>query len=197
MFAIVSRLAAIPASLLLCALGAADALAQTTTSPVQPDEQPPTAGGFIVGLVLLTIVLVAIPLGQRIARRRREAPPKLPAIRSERTAAAAAAAGIPVAEIRADAEELFRMVQAAWDARDAALLERLVDPKLLASWEQARPSREDFWASPVIVEGRVDVEYAGTGTAPNGNEQVLVRVQTLLDGWAPRGDPLPRRRWLR
>jgi hypothetical protein len=67
----------------------------------------------------------------------------------------------------------------------------------LGRWEAARAAREELWAFPVEADGRVDVEYVGAGTGPTGAQQVLIRVQAQLDGWAPRGKPLPRKRWLR
>ena len=185
----------LPAFVLLFGLNAASALAQTNGAP--SDEAPPTATGFFVGLALLVIILTAVPLGIRIHRRRQEAPTRLPRVRSPRAEAEAEAAGVSVHAVRADAEEIFREVQSAWDARDEALLGDLVAPQLLGRWEAARGTREDFWAYPVKIDGRVEVEYVGTGTGPSGAQQVLVRVQTQLDGWAPRGKPLPRKRWLR
>jgi hypothetical protein len=190
----VSRLATLVAFVLLFALNAGAAVAQT--APVS-DEAPPSTTGLFIGLGLLVIVLTGIPLGQRIARRRKEAPPRLPRIHSARAAAEARAAGLSIHEVRADGEELFREVQAAWDARDEARLRMLVAPQLLGRWEAARAAREDFWAFPVEIDGRVEVEYVGTGTGPTGAQQVLLRLQTQLDGWAPRGKPLPRKRWLR
>ena len=185
----------LPALVLLFGLDAASALAQSNGTP--SDEAPPTATGFFVGLALLVVVLTAVPLGIRMQRRRAEAPTRLPRVRSRRAEDEAEAAGLSVHAVRADAEEIFREIQGAWDARDEALLSDLVTPQLLGRWESARGTREDFWAYPVKIDGRVEVEYVGTGTGPAGAQQVLVRVQTQLDGWAPRGKPLPRRRLLR
>jgi len=192
----VARLAAFLAFLLLLALNASAALAQTSGEPLS-DEAPPSAKGFFIGIGMLAVVLVAVPFGTRVARRRREAPPRLPRVRSSRAATEAVAAGLAVHEVRADGEELFRQVQSAWDARDQVLLGQLVAPRLLGRWEAARAARDELWASPVEIDGRVDVEYVGSGTGPSGTEQVLLRIQTRLDGWAPLGKPLPRRRWLR
>jgi hypothetical protein len=183
------------AFVLLFVLQAAPALAQSSGG--SPDEQPPTAAGFFIGVGLLVIVLTAMPLGMRASRRRREAPPRLPRVRSPRVEAEAEAAGVSVHGVRAEAAEIFREVQGAWDARDEALLNDLVAPQVLGRWEASRGAREDFWAYPVKVDGRVEVEYVGSGTGATGAQQVLVRVQTQLEGWAPRGKPLPRKRWLR
>jgi hypothetical protein len=189
----VSRLAALVAFLLLFALNAVPAVAQA----VPDDEAPPSTKGLFIGLGMLAFVLVAIPLGQRITRRRREAAPRLPRVRSARAAAEARAEDLSIPEIRADGEELFREVQSAWDARDKARLQMLVAPQLLGRWEAARAAREEFWAFPVEIDGRVEVEYVGTGSGPTGARQVLLRFQTQLDGFAPRSKPLPRKRFLR
>ena len=149
---------------------------------------PPTPTGIYIGLGLMAAVAVLIPLGSRTLRRRRERPPRLPRVRSEPEAALAAAAGLAVHEVRSDAGELFHAVQAAWDAQDEARLGELVAPELLARWNLARATREQLWASPVRVDGGVDVEFVEVAASgPGGEQRVLVRFQAPLDGWAPPG----------
>jgi hypothetical protein len=147
---------------------------------------PPNPIGIYIALTAMALIAVLIPLAARTMRRRRERPSRLPRVRSE--AAAAAAAGLAIHEVRSDAGELFHAVQAAWDARDDERLEELVAPGLLARWNLARPAREQLWASPVRVDGGVDVEFVELADPGSGGEQrVLVRVQAPLDGWAPPG----------
>jgi hypothetical protein len=147
---------------------------------------PPNPIGIYIALTAMALIAVLIPLAARTMRRRRERPSRLPRVRSE--AAAAAAAGLAIHEVRSDAGELFHAVQAAWDARDDERLEELVAPGLLARWNLARPAREQLWASPVRVDGGVDVEFVELDDPGSGGEQrVLVRVQAPLDGWAPPG----------
>jgi hypothetical protein len=149
---------------------------------------PPNPIGIYIALTAMALIAVLIPLAARTMRRRRERPSRLPRVRSEAAAAAAAAAGLAIHEVRSDAGELFHAVQAAWDARDDERLEELVAPGLLARWNLARPAREQLWASPVRVDGGVDVEFVELDDPGSGGEQrVLVRVQAPLDGWAPPG----------
>ena len=149
---------------------------------------PPNPIGIYIGLGAMTLVAILIPLAMRTARRRSERPARLPRVRSEQAAEAAAAAGLAVHEVRSDAGELFHAVQAAWDARNEERLVELVDPDLLARWTLSRPVREELWASPVRIDGGVDVELVEpAGRGPSGEQRVLVRVQAPLDGWAPPG----------
>jgi hypothetical protein len=177
------RLAALPASLVLLALTAADALAK----PAGPggDEAPPGTAGLFVGLALLTVALVGVPLGLYLQRQRRERPPRLPRVASRAVAGEAARVGLAVQTLRADAEELVRQVQQAWDARDDAVLRRLVAPELLASWERHRSAAEELWASPVVADGPVEVELLGLDPLADA-PRVALRVQARLEGWAPR-----------
>jgi hypothetical protein len=117
-------------------------------------------------------------------------------VRSGSDAEATEAAGLPIHELRSEAGELFHAVQAAWDAQDDARLADLVDGGLLARWNLARPARTQLWASPVRVDGGVDVEFVEVAQpGPSGEQRVLVRVQAPLDGWAPPGAAgLPRHR---
>jgi hypothetical protein len=149
---------------------------------------PPGATGLIIGVATLAVVLMLIPLAGRTLRRRRERPARLARVRSEEAARALSDAGFAVHEVRSDAGELFHAVQAAWDAQDDQRLAELVDADQLARWNLARPAREELWASPVRVDGGVDVEFVEPVEAgPGGAQRVLVRFQAPLDGWAPPG----------
>ena len=138
-------------------------------APSSPTSSRPTAGGFIVGLVLLTIVLVAVPLGQRIARRRREAPPKLPAIRSRahgrrgrgRRDPGGGGPGRRRGAVPHGAGRLGRArctrCSSGWSTRSCS-----------AAGSKRAPRARTCGPRRSRSTGRVDVEYAGTGTGPNG-----------------------------
>jgi predicted lipid-binding transport protein (Tim44 family) len=107
-------------------------------------------------------------------------------------AAAEAADEDPVfgpTQVRADAAELFRDVQQAWDAGDRAGLQRLVSPTLLAEWERRLDDLDRRgWRNHVELLEPPKVEYVGlqrrttTGTTPGtGTGTTPDRVTTRIE----------------
>jgi predicted lipid-binding transport protein (Tim44 family) len=84
--------------------------------------------------------------------------------------------------VHAEAERLFRAVQAAWSEDDRDAIARLAGPELAHEW---RRRLADFdrrgWRDEVAVEGPVEVEYIGL--AHRGSEKgdhVVVRISARL-----------------
>ncbi|MGH3036550.1 MAG: TIM44-like domain-containing protein [Gaiellaceae bacterium] len=85
-------------------------------------------------------------------------------------------------EVRSVAEELFREVQLAWDARDAARLAALLGSDLLVEWERRLA---DFdrkgWHSRAEVIGDVQFEYVGLSNREGESEdRVIVLIEAVL-----------------
>jgi predicted lipid-binding transport protein (Tim44 family) len=80
------------------------------------------------------------------------------------------------------AEQLFRDVQQAWDARDTARLGTLLGPELLEEWERRLA---DFsakrWHSRVEVLGDVRTEYVGLENREGlDQDRAIVLVEAIL-----------------
>lgn len=90
--------------------------------------------------------------------------------------------------LRAAAEELFREVQRAWDARDEARLAALLGADLLVEWERRLADfRRKGWHSRVRVPGEVRVEYVGlTNREGEADDRAVVRIETVLRAWVDR-----------
>jgi predicted lipid-binding transport protein (Tim44 family) len=84
--------------------------------------------------------------------------------------------------VRRDAEQLFRDVQAAWDARDEARLATLVGPELLVEWKRHLAGLErKGWHNRVEVLGDVRVDYVGlTNREGASGDRVVVFVEATL-----------------
>jgi predicted lipid-binding transport protein (Tim44 family) len=83
------------------------------------------------------------------------------------------------------AEQLFRDVQQAWDARDTARLGTLLGPELLEEWERRLA---DFsakgWHSRVEVPGEVRTEYVGLENREGVDEDsAIVLIEATLRAW--------------
>jgi predicted lipid-binding transport protein (Tim44 family) len=84
--------------------------------------------------------------------------------------------------VHAEAERLFRAVQAAWSQDDREAITHLAGPELAREWRRrlAEFDRRG-WRNEVAVEGPVDVEYVGI--AHRGSERgdhVVVRLSARL-----------------
>jgi hypothetical protein len=99
--------------------------------------------------------------------------------------------------VRKAAEELFREVQMAWDARDTAQLARLLGPDLLLEWERRLADfRVKGWHSRVEVLGPVRVDYVGlTNRAADSDDRAVVLVEARLRAYVEdlRGHRIFRR----
>jgi predicted lipid-binding transport protein (Tim44 family) len=137
---------------------------------------------FSLALLLGTVRRVALwPVDIAIEQRRLG-----PRARRVRLAAAEATATderfAPDA-VRADAERLFRTIQAAWTADDRDTLAHLVGPDLMIEWEERL---KDFarrgWTNSVEVRGSVHVDYVGLrNVAKEADKRVVVRITARVD----------------
>lgn len=150
--------------------------------------------GLIVAL-LLGGLLGGSARGRRAARRaRRSLAGPLLAVRRRRRARRVSEvelAAVEAAEdderfapeaVRAGAEELFREVQKAWDARSEQRLAKLLAPELLVEWERRLADfRRKHWHSRVQVPGEVRVEYVGlTNREGEADDRVVVRIEASV-----------------
>ena len=158
-------------------------------------------GGFSFLFLLLVVVFVLLPMARRrgllarvVSSARDLVTRPLSALRRKRRrervqrvelAAAEAAEEddrfLP-ARVRKAAEELFREVQLAWDARDTARLATLIGPDLLLEWERRLA---DFsakgWHSRVEVLGPVQVDYVGlTNREADSDDRAVVLIEATL-----------------
>ncbi len=119
------------------------------------------------------------PISAMRRKRRRQ--------RVERVELAAAEAGedddrfLPE-RVRRAAEELFREVQLAWDARDTAQLATLLGPDLLLEWERRLADfRVKGWHSRTEVLGPVQVDYVGlTNREGDSDDRAVVLIEATL-----------------
>jgi predicted lipid-binding transport protein (Tim44 family) len=91
--------------------------------------------------------------------------------------------------LHADAKQLFRDVQQAWDARDTRRLATLLGPDLLDEWERRLA---DFsakgWHSRVEVPGEVRTEYVGLENREELDEdRAVVLIEATLRAWVDAG----------
>ena len=150
-------------------------------------------GGFWILLWLIThplalaIVLIAVACmafyawvqSERYKARRRKR------VRRVELAAAEASeddAAFSPDEVRAQAIQLFKDLQAAWDARDRSKLRELVGGDLMVEWERRL---DDFdrkgWHNRVEVKLGPSVEYVGmTNRAEDAEDRVVVRIEATL-----------------
>ncbi len=137
---------------------------------------------FSLALLLATVRRVALwPIDIAIERRRLG-----PRARRVRLAAAEATATderFAPDVVCAEAELLFRTIQAAWTADDRDALAELVGPDLMVEWEERL---KDFarrgWSNTVDVRGSVHVDYVGLrNVAQEADKRVVVRITALVD----------------
>jgi predicted lipid-binding transport protein (Tim44 family) len=145
----------------------------------QRPEGTRASAGLHVSEHLRAAALVLGALNPFARRRRRR--------REQRVALAAGEAAEDDREfapevVHAEAERLFRAVQAAWSQDDREAITHLAGPELAHEW---RRRLADFdrrgWRNEVAVEGPVDVEYIGI--AHRGSERgdhVVVRLSARL-----------------
>jgi predicted lipid-binding transport protein (Tim44 family) len=143
---------------------------------------------FLVIVVAFLLFVLMTGLQVRRTRKRREAHR-----RRVELASAEAADDDPLfaADVVVQAaERIFRMAQAAWNARDDARLAQLLDADLLVEW---RRRLDDFaergWHNRVEVLSVDAVEYLGLmnreGTA---DDRVTVRISARLSDWVETMD---------
>jgi predicted lipid-binding transport protein (Tim44 family) len=145
-------------------------------------------GGIALGIIILIVLGVVLisalggVLGRRAYRKRRH--------KRERQVELASAEAAEDDEafasdhVHSDAEQLFRDIQTAWDARDRKRLAQLVGGDLMVEWTR-RLNNFDAkgWRNHVEVRGPVHVEYVGlVNRADERDDRVCVRIEsTLLD----------------
>ncbi len=107
--------------------------------------------------------------------------------RQRRVTAAAAEAAEDDPEFAADvvkpaAANLFKQIQAAWDAGDRTKLTRLVAPDLLKEWERRLDDlARRGWHNRVQVLGEPTVEYVGLSHRGDAKtDRVTVRIEAKL-----------------
>jgi predicted lipid-binding transport protein (Tim44 family) len=85
-------------------------------------------------------------------------------------------------QVRSAADELFRNVQLAWDARNTTRLAALLGPDLLSEWKRRLA---DFdrkgWHSRVEVLDEIRIDYVGlTNREDEGDDRVIVLIDAKL-----------------
>jgi predicted lipid-binding transport protein (Tim44 family) len=99
--------------------------------------------------------------------------------------------------VRGAAEQLFRDVQSAWDARDEARLATLVGPELLVEWKRHLAGLErKGWHNRVQVLGDVRVDYVGlTNREGASDDRVVVLIEATLRDYVEnrRGNKILRK----
>jgi predicted lipid-binding transport protein (Tim44 family) len=149
----------------------------TTTGGTGSKGSALVAAIVIAGFLLLT--LAGFIAERRRRRRRRQ--------RVERTLRAAAVAAeddpwFAADVVIAEAADLYRRTQAAWDARDREELARLVGEDLMVEWNRRL---DDFerkgWHSRVSIDRGPQVEYVGiTNREDDTQDRVVVRIEARL-----------------
>ncbi|MCA1699106.1 MAG: TIM44-like domain-containing protein, partial [Actinobacteria bacterium] len=135
--------------------------------------------GLLARVVSATRDLVGRPFSAMRRKRRRKR------VRQVELAAAEAAEDddrfLPE-RVRKAADELFREVQLAWDARDAAQLAALLGADLLVEWERRLADfRGKGWHSRVEVLGPVQVDYVGlTNREADSDDRAVVLIEATL-----------------
>src|SRR3954453_18780214 len=153
-------------------------------------------GGFsIIGFAVIIVIVLGFTIVSWIKResiarayRRRRAQ------RADRVRAAAAEASEDDAwfasdAVTADAERLFRDVQAAWDARDEAALQRMIGPDLHVEWtRRLRDFARKGWHNRVEVHGPVQIEYLGlVNREDDTQDRVCGRITSTLRDYVVDG----------
>src|SRR2546423_437842 len=84
--------------------------------------------------------------------------------------------------VRAQATQLFKDIQDAWDRRDQARLRELVGPDLMIEWGRRLDDLDRRgWRNRVSVVLGPQVEYVGmTNRADDRDDRVVVRVEATL-----------------
>src|SRR3954454_2789539 len=148
-----------------------------------------TGGGFsLIAFAIVFVVIFATAFVSWIKRESiKRAYHRRRAQRADRVRAAAAEASEDDAwfasdAVTADAERLFRDVQAAWDARDEAALQRMIGPDLHVEWtRRLKDFARKGWHNRVEVHGDVQVEYLGlVNREDDTQDRVCVRITSTL-----------------
>lgn len=87
--------------------------------------------------------------------------------------------------VEAEAAQLFRAVQNAWDARDDAALARLAGPDLLVEWRRRLQDFEDKgWHSRAVMQAPPQVHYVGMVNREDDLEdRAVVLMEAVMDLW--------------
>jgi predicted lipid-binding transport protein (Tim44 family) len=136
--------------------------------------------GLAIWVVIIAVFfLVGAVSAWRLRRRRRKRVRRVITVSAE---AATDDAWFGAEAVQKDAAELFRQVQAAWDAGDRERLAQMVGDDLMVEW---RRRLDDFdqkgWHNRVEVRKGPEVEYVGIVNREDDNEdRVCVRLSGSL-----------------
>ncbi|MCW3017240.1 MAG: import inner rane translocase subunit Tim44 [Solirubrobacterales bacterium] len=146
------------------------------------------SGGAILVIIVLFLVffagatLLGLISTQRYNRKVAER------VKRVRTASAEAAeddAYFAYEAVEAEAADLFKAVQTAWDARDSQALSQLAGPDLLVEW---RRRLHDFdmkgWHNQVRIRTGPQVQYVGMVNREDDLEdRVVIRIHAEMNDW--------------
>lgn len=146
------------------------------------------SGGLILVVILLFVAFFVVSAMMSVAATRRHEKKVKTRVKHVRTASAEAAeddAYFAADAVEAEAAELFRAVQTAWDGRDDAALAQLAGPDLLVEW---RRRLKDFaakgWHNQVRIRTGPEVQYVGMVNREDDLEdRVVVRISAEMDDW--------------
>jgi predicted lipid-binding transport protein (Tim44 family) len=160
-----------------------------------------TSGDGTLAIVLIVGALIFFGGGfaLNVLRARRRERAKATRDREARAAAAVAAdddAAFDADAIVAQAGQLFRDVQSAWDRRDRDALRRLIGGDLLTEWLRRL---DDFdakrWHNRVVVKGDPKVRLITLeNRRDDEDDRVVVNVDVSMDSWVdtPEGKQFPK-----
>jgi predicted lipid-binding transport protein (Tim44 family) len=145
-------------------------------------------GGFILSMIVLVVLFFAVSavIGLLGARRyNRKVAERVKRVRTASAEAAEDDAYFAAEAVEAEAADLFRAVQAAWDARDEGALARLAGKDLLVEWHRRL---HDFamkgWHNQVRIRTGPEVQYVGLVNRDDDMEdRVVVRLSAEMDDW--------------
>jgi predicted lipid-binding transport protein (Tim44 family) len=134
---------------------------------------------LLVIAAFLVVFVVGLIKGLRARKRRRE---RVRAVELASAVAADEDEAFAAERVRAEAERLYRDVQAGWDARDLDRLAALAGPDLIEEW---RRRLADFaqkgWHNRVELTGAPEVEYVGlVNRDGHHDDRVVVRVACAM-----------------
>ncbi|MCW2999405.1 MAG: hypothetical protein JWN65_2954 [Solirubrobacterales bacterium] len=146
------------------------------------------SGGAILVIIVLFLIFFAVAGVVGFVSAQRYKQKVAERVKRVRTASAEAAeddAYFAYDAVEAEAAELFKAIQLAWDARDDDALARLAGPDLLVEW---RRRLRDFelkgWHNKVRIRTGPQVQYVGMVNREDDLEdRVVMRIQAEMDDW--------------
>jgi predicted lipid-binding transport protein (Tim44 family) len=148
-------------------------------------------GDPVVVLVVIVAALLFFAFGMikalRLRRKRRE---RVAAVELASAVAADEDEAFAAERVRAEAERLYRDVQAAWDARDVDRLSTFAAPDLIAEWHRRLADFErKGWHNRVELTGAPEVEYVGlVNRDGHHDDRVVVRISCAMRDYVETRD---------